>query len=192
MKALAAVPALLAAACAVKPVYLNRDVVRVAVLPPFNNTDDLEASGKLWPHVENAIAHKGYHVIARGEVSAYYQKLKFTIPEEIEQIPMARICEELKVQGLVFSRITFWGKKVLVFYNYVGVEAEFWLVDPSGERLWAGQGENGEQHIPGTKEGRILDTAAAILADPGRYAAGAAANGCRKLPLAGFAPAENK
>src|SRR6187401_239081 len=97
------------AACS-GPTYLNRDVVTVAVLPPWNDTSMVEASGKMWPHVEHETATHRYRILPRAQVVAYFQKLRFNTPEEIQQIKPQKICAELQVQGLVYSRVTAWGK----------------------------------------------------------------------------------
>jgi hypothetical protein len=169
------------------PTYLNRDVVTVAVLPPWNDSSMVEASGKLWPHVEHQSAKHGYKLLPRAQVEAYFKKLRFGTPEEIQQIKPQKICAELGVQGLVYSQITFWGKSTDGLGFYVGVEFDTWIVDGStGDKAWTGSGKAGKKGNDSI-EG-LLRSAKAIVGNPAEHAGKAAENAFKTVPLAGFEP----
>jgi len=177
------------AACS-GPTYLNRDVVTVAVLPPWNDTSMVEASGKMWPYVEHEAATHRYRILPRAQVEAYFKKLRFNTPEEIQQLKPQKICAELQVQGLVYSRVTAWGKTTTVTTFSVSVECEAWLTEgDTGEQAWTVSGKAG-------KEGRVSleglwNSASAVVSNPAEYAPKAAANAFKTVPLAGFAPGTN-
>jgi hypothetical protein len=181
-----ALAALGLAACS-GPTYLNRDVVTVAVLPPWNDTSTLEASGKLWPYVERETATHRYRILPRAQVEAYFQKLHFGTPEEIQQIKPQKVCADLQVQGLVYSRVTAWGKSAALTGFSIGVECDVWLTEgATGEQAWTVSGQAG-------KKGRdsldgLLNSASALLGNPSEYAPKAAANAFKTVPLAGFEP----
>jgi hypothetical protein len=185
---LAVLPFLALAACQIKPVYLNRDTRRVVVLPPFNMSLDLSAPEKAWPHVQNKVAAHGYAVVPQSEVQAFYQSKKFTQPEEIKSFSATQICEALKADGVVYSNITYWGKKTLLVSTYVGVEMEFEFVDKSGDTLWSGKGEHGKSS--GGLTGRDIAEANAemLLLSPANFVGGAVNEGLARLPLAGYEP----
>ena len=169
------------------PTYLNRDVVTVAVLPPWNDSSMVEASGKLWPHVEYESARHGYKILPRAQVEAYFKKLRFGTPEEIQQIKPQKICAELGVQGLVYSEITFWGKTTDGLGFYVGVEFDTWIVDGStGDKAWTASGKAGKKGNDSI-EG-LLRSAQAIVGNPAEHARRAAENAFKTVPLPGFEP----
>jgi hypothetical protein len=175
------------AGCASKPVYLNRDIVRVAVLPPWNDTSMADASDQMWPLVERNVAAKGYEVIPRETVQEYYRKLHFGTPEEIQQIKPARICEVLGVQGLVYTQIVFWGKRLEFTSGYVGVKSDFWLIDgATSEKAWAVWGEDGRN------ASASMTGMGALFSDPSKYAPAVVAKAFKHVPRAGFAPSENR
>src|SRR5689334_18715878 len=177
------------AACS-GPAYLNRDVVTVAVLPPWNDTSMVEASAKMWPHVEHEAATHRYRILPRAQVVAYFQKLRFNTPEEIQQLKPQKISADLQVQGLVYSRITAWGKSANLVGVSIGVECDVWLTEgATGEQAWTVSGQAG-------KKGRdsldgLLNSASALVGNPADYAPKAAANAFKTVPLAGFAPGTN-
>jgi hypothetical protein len=177
------------AACS-GPTYLNRDVVTVAVLPPWNDTSMVEASGKMWPHVEHEAATHRYRILPRAQVEAYFKKLRFNTPEEIQQIKPQKICAELQVQGLVYSRITAWGKTTTLTSFSIGVECDVWLTEgATGEQAWTVSGKAGKQGRD-SLEG-LWNSASALVGNPAEYAPKAAANAFKTVPLAGFAPGTN-
>lgn len=174
------------AACS-GPAYLDRDVVSVAVLPPWNETSVLEAHATLWPHLERQAATHGYRVLPREQVEAYYQKRRFKAPEDVQLLQPRQLCAELQVQGLVYSKITTWEKGTSLTGFYVGVECDVWLVEgATGEQLWKASGRAG-------KKGRdslagLVNSAQALVSDPAEYAPKAAANAFKSIPRPGFAP----
>src|SRR5688500_12427375 len=74
----ASVLALAVVGCArSRPVYLNRPVARVVVLPPFVETMNAEAWKTMWPHLLEGLKQRGYAVVSRGDVEAFYAKNRF-------------------------------------------------------------------------------------------------------------------
>jgi hypothetical protein len=169
------------------PTYLNRDVVTVAVLPPWNDTSMIEASGKLWPHIEHeAWTHK-YRILPRAQVEAYFKKLRFNTPEEIQQIKPQKICADLQVQGLVYSQITTWEKVTTITTFSINVACDVWLTEgATGEKAWTGSGKAGKQG--GVSLTGVMNSASAVVGNPAEWAGRAATNAFKTIPLPGFAP----
>jgi hypothetical protein len=169
------------------PAYLNRDVVTVAVLPPWNDSSILEASGKMWPHVEHETATHRYRILPRAQVEAYFKKLRFNTPEEIQQIKPQKVCADLQVQGLVFSQITLWEKSTTLTTFSINVACDVWLTDgATGEKAWTGSGKAGKQG--GVSLTGVMNSASAVVGNPAEWAGRAAANAFKTIPLPGFAP----
>jgi hypothetical protein len=194
MKLLVPIAFLSLAACGSGVVYLNKDIRRVVVLPPFNASNNIEASNKLWPSVQGDVASRGYAVVPQSEVVAYYEKCHYTLPEEIEQVPggPGGIAKLFNAEAVVYTNITNWGKKTLLVSNWVGVQLEASLVDAkTGEGLWSGKGEDGKSSGGLNLRDAALSAAGTLLTDPGQYAAGACHNTYRSLPRAGWDPKDS-
>lgn len=145
MKLQLAVLFLLVAGCA-KPIYLNREGRTVLVLPPFNESNSVEAWQKAWPRVEQEMAVRGYNVIPRSTVEAFYSKNKFTVPEEIRQYKPQELAKEFGCDLILRSTITKWGKTSVLLSTHREVAIAGELVDPKdGTVLWQGQGQHSEK-----------------------------------------------
>ncbi len=176
-------------ACAPHIAYINRDVKRVLVLPPFNDSNDIEASGKLWPHVQQQVAARGYNLVPPSEVTAFYEKCRWHQAEEIQQVQggVQGIAKEFNADIVVYTYIRYWGKKVLVLSNWVGVQLEAEMLDgKDGSQIWAGKGEHGKSTGGVNVRDAVAGAADALLTSPSHYGPGAAKNCFGSILHAGF------
>ena len=182
--------ALSAVGCAAKPVYLNRDIYKVVVLPPFNETPDTDASKDFWPYVRDGLAAHGYQVVDPSAVAAFYEKNKFRgDAAEINLYKAEELAKEFKADAVFYSNITKWGYKYLVIYSEYGVAAEFALTDgKSGERVWQGEGSATETSGGLSAEAIVGTIGNAFLNNKGHFCAASVREGLRKLPLPGHEP----
>ena len=60
-----------------KPVYLNRDVAKVVVLPPFFEVVQEGSWQIMWPYLIDTVAGRGYQVVPADAVKAFYEKNNF-------------------------------------------------------------------------------------------------------------------
>ena len=202
MRWLPALAILAAAGCATgygegPRVYLNRDVTRVAVLPPFMETIDVEAWKEFWPYVIEGVKRHGYAVLDAQKVDEFYAKNKFHgDPAEVKLYKTEEIAKELGVDAVFYSNILQWGYKYAVVYSEYAVEAEFELADgKTGERLWHGKGCASESETisaGGGKEGAVVSLIGvfgkAFLSRKSRFCRECVGEGMRTLPWAGYAP----
>ena len=192
--------ALSAAACASgpsePPVYLNRDVSSVVVLPPFNETIADDAWKIAWPHLIEAVAARGYRVRTKEEVEAFYRKNKFNgAPEEVTLYTPRELAKELSADAVLYSNIVKWGYKYVGVYSEYAVAFELKLVDgKSGEPVWQGGAEASRKEVVrGRNAVEGLFSLAAVAGNAFLRSSDAWARDCihegvRKLPLAGYAP----
>ena len=186
--------ALAAPSCKNRPVYLNRDVATVLVLPSFMETLEPDAWEMMWPHVLAGVAARGYQVVPAEKVLAFYDKNKFRAdPAEIKMYSADELAKEFKADGVFYSNITRWGAEYVLVWASYGVEAKFELVDAKGERLWYGTGKDVVNSGAGTGKDALIGAAASALsiaflkrADP--FCRRCVRQGLRSLPLAGFEP----
>jgi hypothetical protein len=194
---------LLAAACAHRrsepPVYLNRDVHSVVVLPSFNETVTVDAWKTAWPHLIDGVARRGYRVVSKEDVEAFYRKNNFhAIPEEVNLYTVQELATEFKTDAVLYSNIVKWGYKYVGIYSEYGVTIELRLVDGrSGEPIWKGEAAaHRSQGLEGNNAGGLIVSLFAVagnafLRSSDTWAEECIGTGIRKLPLPGYAPGTN-
>jgi hypothetical protein len=126
-----------------RPIYLERDVTRVLVLPPFMETLDPDAWKTLWPPVLEGVLSRGYRIVTREAVEAFYAKNQFRAdPAEVKIYSVQDLAGQFQADAVFYTNITRWGYKYLGVYSDFGVEADFEMVDAkTGDRLWIAHGQ---------------------------------------------------
>lgn len=178
------------------PVYLDRDVRRVVVLPPFNETIDHEAWKTTWPHVLEGTAACGYEVVPKEEVEAFYRKNNFhAFPEEILLYTTPEIAREFGAQAVLYSNVQEWGFKYVGVYSEYAVAVEFRLADgTSGESLWQDRARAVQKESVGGRNpfSLVLSLVGvagnAFLRSSEHWAGVAVRQGLARMPHAGYAP----
>ncbi len=191
---------LLAAACASgpaeTPVYLNRDVSSVVVLPPFNETITEDAWKTAWPHLIVAVAGRGYRVVSKEDVEAFYRKNKFNaLPEEVNLYSAQDLAKEFGTDAVLYSNIVKWGYTYVGVYSEYAVTMELKLVDGrTGQPVWQGQAAaSRSQGLEGRDLGGFIVSLFAVagnafLRSSDAWAEECIGTGIRRLPRAGYAP----
>lgn len=179
-------------ACGSAPTYLNRDVTTVGVVPPFNDSMNLDASKKVWPMIEERVAGRGYVLVPKERVEEFYARNKFVFPEEIRAYRNDELANLWGCQALLYTRIEEYGQKYIVFAREVRVRITAELVETrTGEILWRGSGEGKRSSSSESGLGGLLLEAVVHQIVPGELeglAEEACARALRRLPLAGYDP----
>ena len=178
------------------PVYLNRDVHRVVVLPPFNETITNDAWKTAWPHVLEGVRACGYDVVPRSDVEAFYVKNNFhATPEEILLYTTAELAKEFGAQAVLYSNIEEWGFKYIGVYSEYVVAVEFRLADgKTGDALWQDKSRVAKRESVGGRN--PFELALSLIGVAGNafarssdhWAEVCILEGLRRMPHAGFAP----
>ncbi len=174
-------------------VYLEKDIHRVAVLPPFLETLDPAASRQLWPYIVEAVASRGYQVTDPKRIEAFYDKNRFfSDPAEIKIYTASELAREFEVEAILYSNITRWGFSYVLVHSKHGVEAQFELVDGKSEdRLWYGEGKAVDARtVRGGNTGEMAFSLLEVLGNAflssKAYAGDACVqDGISKMPMAG-------
>ena len=179
------------------PVYLNLDVRRVVVLPPFNETITNDAWKTAWPHVLEGVRACGYDVVPREAVEAFYVRNNFhAAPEEILLYTPQEIAREFGAQAVLYSNIQEWGFKYIGVYSEYCVAIEFRLTDGTGgQALWEHHARVAERESVGGRN--PFELALSLVGVAGNafarssdhWAAVCVREGLRRMPHAGYAPA---
>ncbi len=197
--AVAAFSFLVLGGCGSSRVYLNRDLMKVAVMIPFDmQTQGVGNGVKAWKHIQKEMTNRGYACVPWETLEKWYVEHGFTgATEQIQGVPVAQICKELGVEGVVLSDLPTWGKVTLGVYNEIKVKIVSELHDKDDAVLWKGEGEYGDSNVnagSGKRSliGALVDTAVKAATDPDVYADDAAAIAFRSLPWAGYDPKGKK
>jgi hypothetical protein len=191
---IAVLAVLTAAFCAcgtTKTSYINRDVYTVAVLMPDDHSDYLPAAEKCWAMIEHEVARRGYRLVPRPTVQAFYKAKNFTVGGEIEQYTPQELAQEFKCDGLVYSQVDHWGTVNMVVYTELKVALTAALRDGrDGQSLWQDEGSDAKKMVATNLKDAANQTKDSLKASLEPQAERAAQACFATLPLPGFEPKE--
>lgn len=180
--------------------YLQRDPVRVAVMPSVNNTEHPEATIVFNKACEEALQNRGFEVVSADQVVTYASSLGATLMEVTDR-KASQLGGDLKVDFILYSTINQWESKYIVLKTTTTVSGNSRLVEASTDAVvWTYNWVLQEQSGSGGNNsllGMIVDAAVTAVVNSatdecstlGNRAAVATVN---SAPRPGFAPiAEN-
>lgn len=141
--ALSALALLAACAQPVKHVdytaFKNARPRSILVLPPDNQTTDVNASNSMLSQMTMPLAEAGYYVIPVAVMEETFKQNGLTTAGDIQQTPPAKLREIFGADAVVYSKITQFGTQYRVLASATVVTASAKLVDlKSGDVLWQG------------------------------------------------------
>jgi hypothetical protein len=186
---------LLLAACSSKPTYLERDVVRVVVLPPVTAAVNPDAWKAYWPLLVDWVAHRGYRVIKPEAVERYFQgKFRTVDPDVMRQMPPGEIARAFAADGVFYAQITRASSSYLVVSADARMEVDFELVEGKSEEIvWSHHAVAALQRRMEGKGQDAIFSALAVAAtpmdaDPAEFWKQCVADAGQRMPLAGRNP----
>jgi hypothetical protein len=134
---------LASASCA--PRTLDRDVRTVAVLMPDDQSLSTSGAAEMWEPVEKAVKARGFVLVPRARVEAFYAEKRFTIGGEIAQYSPSELCTAFACDGLFYTTVTQYAKAApSLSPTDARVALEARLVEGrTGDELWRGEGDAG-------------------------------------------------
>jgi hypothetical protein len=109
------------------------------VLPPVNDSPDVDASNSLLAQVTRPLAESGYYVMPVTLVNETFRQNGLSNPPEIHAVSPAKLKEIFGADAALYITIHQYGATYTVFNSVVVVSADAKLVDLStGTTLWAG------------------------------------------------------
>ena len=139
-----AAAALLAGACATPQPYdytafKEARPKSLLVLPPLNNSPDVNASYSFLSHVTLPLAESGYYVLPVTLVDEMFRENGVTDPGQMHEVPAAKLKEIFGADAALYIKIGHYGTSYSVINSESRVSAEASLVDlTSGGVLWQG------------------------------------------------------
>ncbi|WP_293766017.1 DUF799 domain-containing protein [uncultured Aquitalea sp.] len=140
-----AASALLLAACASKPVnydytaYKESKPRSILVLPPVNQSPDVNASLSMLSVATVPLAEAGYYVMPVTLVSETFKQNGVTVANDAQDVPIKKLHDIFGADAGLYITVNKYGTSYRVFDSVVEVSASAKLVDlRSGALLWQG------------------------------------------------------
>jgi hypothetical protein len=138
-------PMLFAVGCATKPAAYDYSAFKAAkprsilVLPPLNNSPEVNAGNSVYSHVTYPLAEAGYYVLPVALVNETFKQNGMTTAADIHALPPAKLQQIFGADAGMYITITKYGSTYTVLDSVVVVAAEARLVDlKTGAVLWTG------------------------------------------------------
>lgn len=113
----------------------------ILVLPPVNETPDVNATSGMLAQMTMPLAEAGYYVVPVAEMSETFRRNGVSTPEDIQEVSPAKMREIFGADAVLASKVTQYGTVYHVVDSDTVVAASAKLVDlRSGELLWEGSG----------------------------------------------------
>ncbi|KAB0620080.1 DUF799 domain-containing protein [Castellaniella defragrans] len=117
----------------------------ILVLPPLNETVEVDASQGVLAQATLPLAESGYYVIPVAVMEETFRQNGLTAPAEIQELPAAKLREIFGADAALYMRVKKYGASYAVLSSSVAVAIEASLIDlRSGAVLWEGRKEVAE------------------------------------------------
>jgi len=112
----------------------------ILVLPPRNESVDVNATYSYLSTITRPLAEAGYYVFPVAVVDQFLKDNGLPTPDEMHTASLARIREILGADAVLYVTIEQWGQKYLILQSTTVVGARAKLVDvATGATLWEGK-----------------------------------------------------
>jgi hypothetical protein len=114
----------------------------ILVLPPLNETVDVQAPYAYLSTVSMPLGEAGYYVYPVAVIDAFLKDNGLPTPGEMHSVSLQKIREIIGADAVLYVTITGWGQKYQVLSSTTVVKASVRLVDTAtGTVLWEGAAE---------------------------------------------------
>jgi len=111
----------------------------ILVLPPLNNSPDIQATFGMLSQTTQPLSESGYYVFPVTLVEETFKQNGLTSPSDIHEVPIKKLREIFGADAALYINVKDYGTKYLVISSETRVTAEAKLVDlRSGKTLWSG------------------------------------------------------
>ncbi len=137
--------ALLAAGCATVDqadytLYREHEPRSILVLPPLNQTVEVQADYNWLSTASLPLAERGFYVFPVAVVDAFMKENGLPSAAEMHQVEAGRLRETFGADAVLYVTITEWGQKFVLFSSNTVVAARANLVDTATETvIWTGE-----------------------------------------------------
>ncbi len=144
----------------------------ILVLPPANNSVEVNAPYTFLSTISQPLAEKGYYVFPVAVVDTYMKENGLPTPEDMHAVPLDKLREQFGADSVLYVTIQSWGQSYQVLSSKAEVKATVRLVDArSGEKLWSGtayavqESSDGGGGLAGALIGAVITQIAGSVVD---------------------------
>jgi hypothetical protein len=142
----------------------------ILVLPPVNETTDVQATNSLLSQMTMPLAESGYYVVPVAVMDETFRQNGLTVAADIQATSPARLREIFGADAVLVSKITQFGTAYRVLASTTVVTASAKLVDlKTGDVLWQGRAtannNEGNNYGGGSLIGMLVTAAVQQIAD---------------------------
>jgi hypothetical protein len=132
--------------CATRPpphdysAFVKARPATLLVMPPVNESPEINATPGVWSHATLPLAEAGYYVLPITLVDETFRQNGVTTAADAQEIPVAKLREVFGADAAVYLKVKKYGTSYNVLASETRVEVEARIVDlRSGEQLWQGR-----------------------------------------------------
>lgn len=109
----------------------------ILVIPPLNESIEVNASYIDLSTLSRPLAEKGYYVFPVAVIESFMKENGLPTPDEMNQVPLDKLHENTGADAVLYTRISDWGQKYSVLDSSTVVVSHVKLVDArTGALLW--------------------------------------------------------
>ncbi len=138
----------------------------ILVLPPINESVDINASHSLLSQVAFPLAESGYYVFPVAVVEETFLQNGMTTPQDINSVSIDKLYKIFSADAVLYLTIKEYGTKYLVITSDTRVTADAKLVDlKNGQLLWSGSATASSSEQQSNSGGGVIGLLAAAIVD---------------------------
>jgi hypothetical protein len=155
--------------------YFDNVPRSILVLPPLDETPDVDACYGYLSTVTYELAERGYYVFPVAVVDRMLRDNGLPTPGEMHTVPLKKLREVFGADAVLYVVVKQWGTRYMVLSSVTTVEVHARLVDlETGEELWNGVGHveegsgDGGGGLGGMLANALISQIASSSHDPSR------------------------
>ena len=145
----------------------------ILVIPPMNNSVEVNASNIYLSTLSRPLAEKGYYVFPVAVINQFLQENGLQSPADMHSVSLDKFAEHLNPDAILYIVIEDWGQRYEILSSTTVVKADMKLVDAkTGTTLWntkvsyaQGSGDNGGGLV-GMLVQAVVDQVVGTILDP--------------------------
>lgn len=128
----------------------------ILVLPPVNNSPDVDATYSVLSQATMPLAEGGYYVLPVALVDETFRQNGLVNPPEMHAVPPAKLADIFGADAALYITITQYGVKYTILDSASVVAADARLVDlKSGDLLWQGSAQASSSENSNNNQGGL-------------------------------------
>lgn len=136
----------------------------ILVLPPLNETTDVNAPYVYLSTITRPLAECGYYVFPVAAVDAFMKENGLPTPGEMHGVPLDKIRRIFGADAVLYVTLESWGQKYRIISSDTVVKARVQLVDVgTGTTLWTGSAQATQSSASGQNDPIAMLVAAFVV-----------------------------